>query len=245
MVVLVHRVSPQSSAAVNPANGNLKLTAQDSTAVQGHGRLGYVLRRSYNSQEPTAATLPGSLGAGWALNLGHTDDLAGAGVPAPGSSCPGSATPSPSSPTRCRSRWSTGTAPVTSSPPRFGVPAVPVGALECGLAALTPTVLRPPTGRTVCVDLAYRAPAGVPWAVALPGRRRRVRADQRELEPGRARLRSGPPGPAPDRVRRHRPAAQHDRRLRQRAALRPTRAAPTESRRRFTSRARPAPLRPS
>ncbi len=73
-------VGPQSTAQVNVANGNLVVQATDSTPINAHGRLGYVIRRTYNSQDTTALTLPGSLGAGWQLNVGATDDLAGAGV---------------------------------------------------------------------------------------------------------------------------------------------------------------------
>jgi len=73
-------VGAQVQLAVNPANGNVVVSAEDSTAVPARGRLAYVLRRTYNSQETSVATLPGSLGAGWSLNVGFSGDLAGAGV---------------------------------------------------------------------------------------------------------------------------------------------------------------------
>lgn len=73
-------VGPQSNLQVNVATGNAVLQATDATAVQSHGRLGLVLRRTYNSSEATLATLPGTIGAGWVLNVGQSDDLALDGV---------------------------------------------------------------------------------------------------------------------------------------------------------------------
>jgi RHS repeat-associated protein len=70
-------VGDASDAHVNVADGNLVVTATDGLPVQTHGRLGLVVRRTYNSQESTIATLPGSLGAGWRLNIAQTDALAG------------------------------------------------------------------------------------------------------------------------------------------------------------------------
>ncbi len=75
---------PNGTAAVNVANGNLVVSQTDAQVVQAHGRLAYVLRRTYNSQESTALTLPGSIGAGWMFNIGQADDLAGDGVTATG-----------------------------------------------------------------------------------------------------------------------------------------------------------------
>jgi RHS repeat-associated protein len=75
-------VGVASSAAVNVANGNLVVQSTDSTPIQAHGRLAFVLRRTYNSQDNVLETLPGSFGKGWLLDLGQTDDLAGDGVTA-------------------------------------------------------------------------------------------------------------------------------------------------------------------
>jgi RHS repeat-associated protein len=77
---------PQGDAGVNAANGNLVLRQLDSTMVAARGHLDYVLRRTYNSQDSTALTLPGSIGAGWTLNVGSvgtTDGLSPAGLTVP------------------------------------------------------------------------------------------------------------------------------------------------------------------
>ncbi|MDP9073475.1 MAG: DUF6531 domain-containing protein, partial [Actinomycetota bacterium] len=76
------------TASVNVANGNLVVQQVDSTPVQGHGRLGYVLRRTYNSQDNPLATSSGSIGAGWQLNMAQTGDLAGSGITPIGLSVP-------------------------------------------------------------------------------------------------------------------------------------------------------------
>ena len=60
---------------MNVANGNLVAQQIDTTPVQGHGDLAYVLRRTYNSQAPE--TLPigsGGLGQGWTLNVTEAGD---------------------------------------------------------------------------------------------------------------------------------------------------------------------------
>ena len=81
-------VGAQSAANVNAMNGNLVVQATDSTPVNSRGGFAYVIRRSYNSQETDALTLPGSFGAGWQLNIGQADDLAGAGATTSGLSVP-------------------------------------------------------------------------------------------------------------------------------------------------------------
>ena len=68
------------TAKFNVANGNLVVQHVDSTPVPARGRLAYVLRRTYNSQD-SRLTLPSSIGSGWQLNFGEADD-AGAGVAA-------------------------------------------------------------------------------------------------------------------------------------------------------------------
>lgn len=81
-------VGPDGVADVNAANGNLVVQQLDSTAIQGRGHLAYVLRRTYNSQDTTIASLPGSLGGGWQLNFGEAGDTVGDGVSPAGLSVP-------------------------------------------------------------------------------------------------------------------------------------------------------------
>ena len=72
------------TAYVNVSNGNLVVSAQDSTPIQAHGHLAYVLRRAYNSQDTNALDHPGSFGVGWQLNIAQADDLIGDGIGATG-----------------------------------------------------------------------------------------------------------------------------------------------------------------
>lgn len=64
---------PHSTLGVNIASGNLVLQQLDGTPMHGHGRIGYVLRRTYNSHFANDDTLPGSMGAGWTMNLGEVE----------------------------------------------------------------------------------------------------------------------------------------------------------------------------
>jgi RHS repeat-associated protein len=75
---------PQGTAYVNAANGNLVLQQTDSTPVQAHGHLAYVARRFYNSEDATLLTFPGSIGAGWNLNVDQGDSLIGDAASATG-----------------------------------------------------------------------------------------------------------------------------------------------------------------
>ena len=77
-------VGPQAEAKVNVSNGNLVVQQRDSTPVQAHGHLAYGLDRTYNSQDTTLLSFPGSFGAGWSLDIAQTGDLAGLGVGATG-----------------------------------------------------------------------------------------------------------------------------------------------------------------
>jgi RHS repeat-associated protein/uncharacterized repeat protein (TIGR01451 family) len=69
-------------AAVNAANGNLVVQQLDDTAIQAHGRLAFDLRRTYNSQDTTLLTFPGSrtFGAGWIMNVNQVNDALGDGI---------------------------------------------------------------------------------------------------------------------------------------------------------------------
>jgi RHS repeat-associated protein/uncharacterized repeat protein (TIGR01451 family) len=74
-------LGPQAVGRVNVANGNLVVQQTDGAPVPAHGRLGYVLRRTYNSQD--AGTLPlaaNTWGKGWVLNVGTADDPGGLGL---------------------------------------------------------------------------------------------------------------------------------------------------------------------
>lgn len=154
---------PQSSAAVNVANGNLVLQATDSTPVQARGRLAYVQRRTYNSQAAALLGASPDIGAGWTLNLGHVDTVAGLGavgrtLVVPRGDEPGSA---------ALALLAVGLVDRDGTrhtfTPKAGLPPVDVAALPATrLAPLTPKALQLPAGYArLCVDVAYQAPAGV------------------------------------------------------------------------------------
>ncbi|HEU0130309.1 MAG TPA: DNRLRE domain-containing protein [Mycobacteriales bacterium] len=158
---LTSDVAAQSSASVNVANGNLVVQANDSTPIQAHGHLAYSLRRSYNSQDPAALTLPGSLGAGWTFNVGQTSDLAAAGVTATGLHVPrvGDVVSQLAEPLGLTLVDRDGTRHLFR--PKVGLPALSVAGLTGPGAALAPSALTAPSGASLCVDVAYQAPAGV------------------------------------------------------------------------------------
>lgn len=81
-------VGPGVSAQVNAANGNMVLQQNDFSPVQLHGHLALGLRRTYNSEDTTAVTLPGSLGKGWTFNISEAGDLGDAGAGPDGLSVP-------------------------------------------------------------------------------------------------------------------------------------------------------------
>lgn len=153
-------VGPQTAMSVNVANGNAVVQAVDSTPVQAHGALTQVLRRTYNSQNTDAVSLPGSLGAGWTFNFGESDD---AGLSAGGSSLRlpnlGDALATVRNPLGVVLVDRDGTRH-QFTPRNAGLglsvdPAVNPGAAK---NPLTPVVL-PTVG--VCVDVNYNAPKGV------------------------------------------------------------------------------------
>jgi RHS repeat-associated protein/fimbrial isopeptide formation D2 family protein len=148
-------VGPQTTGQVNVANGNLVLATTDATPVTGHGRLGLVLRRVYNSGETTLATLPGSLAAGWQFNVGQSDDLAGAGVGSGGLYVP--TAESISAPGAVTLIDRDGTRHV------FRPNTLGLDALSAAVpAAMRPTLLQLDGGyATLCADQSYTAPQGV------------------------------------------------------------------------------------
>lgn len=158
---LSRSIGATSTANVNVANGNLAVTATDSTPVTAHGRLDLVLRRSYNSQDASLAGLPGSLGDGWLLSVGQTDDLAGAGVTATGLAVPSAqgAVEQALNPLDVTLIDRDGTRHVFTP---TGLPGLAVDGLSAATSVLAPRALSLPAGFTnLCVDQAYQAPPGV------------------------------------------------------------------------------------
>lgn len=151
-----------STASVNAGNGNLVVQATDSTALQARGRLTHTVRRTYNSQEVTAVTVPGSLGAGWRLDLGEADDLAGDTITGSALLVPRAGTlvqqlTDPAGITlvdRDGTRHQFSPRPLASGIDVNGALAAPNNVLKT--RAITTT-----TPGALCVDAAYTAPAGV------------------------------------------------------------------------------------
>jgi RHS repeat-associated protein len=158
-----HDTSPGGSASVNMGNGNLVVQQTDSTAIQAHGDLAFVARRTYNSQDSGVIGLPGAIGRGWTLNLGELSATAGAVVGA------GLQVPSLEAASRAggvvlvdRDGTKHLFQPAVVSPlllaPAGVVPTGPGGTANA-LSAQSITV---PTGYThLCIDQRYTAPAGV------------------------------------------------------------------------------------
>lgn len=163
-------VAAGSTAYVNAANGNLVVQQQDSTTIQGRGRVAFGLRRTYNSQNARVVPLPGSMAANWQLNFGEVAD---AGISPSGLVIPPLTTLSKTLPvtlidrdgTRHVFSARTTTTPVqvlrtdTTVTPNVLVPAA------TDLGAMVPEVLGAAVDlskfNSVCVDVAYAPPAGV------------------------------------------------------------------------------------
>jgi RHS repeat-associated protein len=146
------------TADVNVANGNLVVSQPDSEPVQARGRLALGLRRTYNSQDATLLTLPGSLGAGWTFNVSEVDDLVGDGISASGLVVPAiESVLKPASVTlvdRDGTRHS-------FSPKSANVSVTATAALP----PIEPTSLVAAANSTLCVDKPYAAPPGVHLAL--------------------------------------------------------------------------------
>lgn len=175
---LSHSAGSQETASVNVGNGNLVVQATDSTPVQGHGRMAHVLRRTYNSQATTVATLPGSIGAGWQLNVAQADDLVGAGVGATNLVVPSFETVTRPGAVTVVDRDGTRHA-FTLRDASLSIDVATVS--QAGTrAALTPRNPNLAEGK-LCIDASYKAPPGVDlslWryvrvdpSVACPGSR--------------------------------------------------------------------------
>lgn len=148
-------VGPQAMLSVNAGNGNAVVQALDTTPVQAHGRLSYTLRRTYNSAARTAATLPGSIGAGWNFNFGESDDAglsAGSSLRVPSL---GDAADTITHPLALTLVDRDGTRHAFT--PRAVNLTTPAASLTGPRSSLKPLAL---SGAT-CLDAAYDAPAGV------------------------------------------------------------------------------------
>jgi RHS repeat-associated protein len=149
------------TASVNIGNGNLVVQQLDSTTIQAHGRLAFVVRRTYNSQDSNLLGLPGSLGSGWTLNVGQLttgSSALGAGLHVPSletAVSPGAITLIDRDGTKHLFE------PRSVSPMLLAPAATPIAA--GGIAnALAPQSLTMPVGYpTLCIDQRYAAPAGV------------------------------------------------------------------------------------
>lgn len=154
-------IGAQHVARLNPSNGNLVVQALDSTPVQARGRLAYVVRRTYNSQDTNLVAMPGPIGAGWSLNVGHTEDLALDGVAPTGLVVPSASNGSNKLAVTLVDR--DGTRHVFTLK-GAGV-SVDVSALapSSTMSTLIPTVLKlPATGyNRICIDATYAPPPGV------------------------------------------------------------------------------------
>ena len=156
-------VGDQADLAVNAANGNAVLQAVDSTPVQAHGRLSLALRRTYNSQARTVATLPGSLGAGWQFALGETSDAAGVDVTGSSLVLPTTAAALDTllTPLAVTLVDRDGTRHLFQPRPLSAAARVDTTALTGGAASLRRMALSAAGSGPVCIDLAYDAPKGV------------------------------------------------------------------------------------
>jgi RHS repeat-associated protein len=156
----------QASAHVNVSNGNLVLSQTDSTVVQAHGRLAYVQRRFYNSQD-TGALPGGTFARGWQLGMGHTDDVASAGLDATGLVVPQAETVLQPLAVTLVDRTGTHLTyqpnlttwnPNTNlSNPLPGL----VAATGSLLAPVSPVLTGLASNKTLCLDMAYTPPPGV------------------------------------------------------------------------------------
>jgi RHS repeat-associated protein len=154
-------IGAQGQALVNPADGNLVVQQTDSAPIQAHGRLSYVLRRTYNSQDSGVLALPGGIGAGWQFNVSQTDDLAGGGVAPTSLYVPSDQTVL--NPLAVTLIDRDGTRHVFQPRGLNASAALDVVSLPTALSTLAPKVLglNLGSGFHLCVEQTYSAPAGV------------------------------------------------------------------------------------
>jgi RHS repeat-associated protein len=153
-------IGAQGTAQVNVANGNLVVQQTDSTPIQANGRLAYVLRRTYNSQDNLQIPLPGSIGKGWMLNLDDLGATDGAGVGAMGLIVPSGETATNPLAVTLIDRDGTRHVFTPSALSASLNVKDASGALVSGIRAPLVPLALPVTG-TVCVDETFQPPAGV------------------------------------------------------------------------------------
>lgn len=161
----------------NVSNGNLLLTSTDSTPVQAHGQLSYTLRRTYNSLDThSVVTGPGSIGAGWRLNLGEeAGDAQSLGlvggaleIPSGQDLHPGAVTLVDRDGTRHRFTPKPTQSSITVDSPTLARQLGQLTNLLCNSLGTTADhcllpVVAPGPAQTalLCIDQSYQAPAGV------------------------------------------------------------------------------------
>jgi RHS repeat-associated protein len=157
-------VGPQAQASVNVSNGNLVVQQTDTTPIQAHGHLAYVLNRTYNSQDTTLLSFPGSFGAGWNLDIAETGDLAGLGVGSTGLFVPPvSSVLNPLAVTLIDADGTRHVFQFRGLNATIDITGLLGGLLGSPLSELVPNVLSLDTSRFnhLCVDQTFSAPAGV------------------------------------------------------------------------------------
>jgi RHS repeat-associated protein/uncharacterized repeat protein (TIGR01451 family) len=155
-------LGPQATGHVNVSDGNLVVQADDTTSVQAHGHLAYILRRTYNSQALSAFQgTPGSFGAGWSLNVAQGDAVAGAGVTSSGLYVPpGESVANPMAVTLVDGSG----ARLTFAPHAIAAGPLDITTSPTGiLATLVPQVLHLDTANYthLCVDQTFSPPPGI------------------------------------------------------------------------------------
>ena len=167
---------PYGTLGVNAASGNAVLQHVDGTPLQGHGRMGYVTRRTYNSHFANDDTLPGSMGAGWTLNVGGVEggygDFVGTVLDLPVNT-PFTSTTSPVYLTDRDGTRHKFTARSTSPAPilKTTINGAPFTEVAATLGPLVPQRLRAglddmrTTYNSLCIDRSYTAPPGVELAL--------------------------------------------------------------------------------
>ncbi|HEV7680261.1 MAG TPA: kelch repeat-containing protein [Candidatus Dormibacteraeota bacterium] len=161
---VVRSVGPQGAVAVDPADGNMVLTQQDSVAVPDRGVIDLGLTRAYNSEDTGWQPAPATLGAGWVFTVGQ-ERIATGGVTANGLLVPSQESYANNLPVTlvdgsgARSVFM----PQGLSQPLDITGIVTASSVTTPLGALKPRQLAAnlTTYDHVCVDSAYTAPAGI------------------------------------------------------------------------------------